>query len=261
LVFSSTKSNTASLKRPSFHKPYFNLAKIAVKRGNYAEAVANFEKVIELEPDNVYPFEGLGAVYEAQGQFDKALPVYAKALELRADYVEVYYKMALCFYELGEFREPDKYATVVLMNNPSYVDAAISLAEKLLEKRQIRLAYEHYLRILKLRDDSVTVLNALAWIEAACDIEGLRNPEQAQERALRACEMTNYDIPEVVDTLAVAYAAAGRFSEARKTAEKAMRMAESAGDTSLARRIKGRLELYEAEKPFRDASLADDAFR
>jgi arylsulfatase A-like enzyme/Tfp pilus assembly protein PilF len=246
-------------ERPSFYRPYFNLAKIAVKQGNYAEAVTNFEKVIELKPDHVYSYEGLGAVYEVQGQFDKAVLGYAKALELRPDYVEAYYKVALCFYELGEFREPDKYATAVLMNAPSYVDAAISLAEKLLERRQIRLAYEHYLRILELRDDSVTVLNALAWIQAACDIEGLRNPEQALKRALRACEMTDYGIAEVVDTLAVAYAAAGRFPEARETAQKAIRSAQSAGDTALTQRIKSRLNLYDAEKPFRDASLAYDA--
>ena len=248
-------------ERPSFHGPYFSLAKIAVRQGDYAEAVINFEKVIELEPHHVYSFEGLGAAYEAQGQFDKAVPGYAKALELRPDYVKAYYKVALCFYELGEFREPDKYVTAVLMNNPSYVDAAISLAEKLLERRQIRLAYEHYLRIIELRDDSVTVLNALAWIQAACDIEGLRNPEQALERALRACEMTHYGIPEVVDTLAVAYAAAGRFPEARETARKAISLAQSAGDTALTQRIKSRLNLYDAEKPFIDASLANDASR
>ena len=246
-------------ERPSFHGPYFSLAKIAVRQGDYAEAVINFEKVIELEPHHVYSFEGLGAAYEAQGQFDKAVPGYAKALELRPDYVEAYYKVALCFYELGEFREPDKYVTAALKNNPSYVDAAISLAEKLLDKQQIRLAYEHYLRILEFRDDSVTVLNALAWIQAACDIEGLRNPEQALERALQACEMTNYSIPEVVDTLAVAYAAAGRFPEAKETARKAIRAAQSAGDTALAQRIKSRLDLYDAEKPYLDPSLARNA--
>jgi len=248
-------------ERPSFYRPYFNLAKIAMKQGNYSEAVGNFEKVIELKPDHVYSYEGLGAAREAQGQFDKAVLGYAKALEVRPDYVEVYYKMALCFYELGEFRAPDKYATAVLKNDPSYVDAAISLAEKLLERRQIRLAYEHYLRILELQEDSVTVLNALAWIEAACDIEELHNPEQAIERALRVCEMTHYGIPEVVDTLAVAYAAAGRFQEARETAKKAIRVAQSAGNTALAQRIKSRLNLYNAEKPFRDASLAYDAAR
>lgn len=248
-------------ERPSFYRPYLSLAKIAMMQDNYAEAVVNFEKVIELKPDYVHSYEGLGTAYEAQDQFDKAVLAYAKALEVRSDYVEVYYKMAICFYELGEFLEPDKYVTAVLKNNPSYVDAAISLADKLLERRQIRLAYEHYLRILELREDSVTVLNALAWIEAACDIEGLRNPEQAIERALRACEMTNYGIPEVVDTLSVAYAAAGRFREATETADKAIQAAESAGNTALAQRIKSRSDLYKAEKPFRDASLADDASR
>ena len=105
----------------------------------------------------------------------------------------------------------------------------------------------------------MTVLNALAWIQAACDIEGLRNPEQALERALRACGITNYGIPEVVDTLAVAYAAAGRFPEARETIQKAIRAAQSAGDTALTQRIKSRLNLYKAEKPYLDPSLARDA--
>jgi tetratricopeptide (TPR) repeat protein len=246
-------------ERPLFHGPYFSLAKIAVRQGDFAEAVTNFEKVIELEPHHVYSYEGLGAAYEAQGQFDKAVLGYAKVLELKPDYVKAYYKMALCFYVLGEFREPDKYVTTVLTNNPSYVDAAISLAEKLLERRQIRLAYEHYLRILDLRDDSVTVLNALAWIQAACDIEGLRNPEQALERALEACEMTNYGMPEVVDTLAVAYAAAGRFPEARETAQKAIRAAQSVSNTALAQRITNRLKLYDAKKPYFDPSLASDS--
>jgi choline-sulfatase len=246
-------------ERPLFHGPYFSLAKIAVRQGDFAEAVTNFEKVIELEPHHVYSYEGLGAAYEAQDQFDKAVLGYAKVLELKPDYVKAYYKMALCFYVLGEFREPDKYVTTVLTNNPSYVDAAISLAEKLLERRQIRLAYEHYLRILDLRDDSVTVLNALAWIQAACDIEGLRNPEQALERALEACEMTNYGMPEVVDTLAVAYAAAGRFPEAREAAQKAIHAAQSVSNTALAQRITNRLKLYDAKKPYFDPSLASDS--
>jgi tetratricopeptide (TPR) repeat protein len=246
-------------QRPSFYRPYFNLAKMAAEKGEFAEAAANLEKVIDLKPDHVRSYEGLAAAYEAQGQLDKAVISYAKALELKPDYVEVYYKLALCFYELGRFRAPDKYATSVLMNNPSYVDAATSLAEKLLEKQQIRLAFEHYLRILESAKDSVTVLNALAWIQAACAIEGLHNPDQALERAVRACELTDYDTPEVVDTLAVAYAAAGRFPEAMETAQKAMRAAQSAGNTALAQRITNRLKLYEAGTSYLDPSLARDA--
>jgi len=247
-------------QRPLFYRPYLNLATIAIKQEKFTEAVANLEKVIELKPDHAYAYEGLAAAYEAQGQFDQAVMSYGKVLELKPDYVEAYYKLALCCYELGNFRAPEEYAKGILLNQSSYADAAISLAEKLLEKQQVRLAYEHYVRILELENDSVTALNALAWIQAACDIQGLNNPEQAIARALRACELADYGA-EVVDTLAVAYAAASRFPEAIKTAQKAINMAQSAGNTALAERIKNRLELYQAGKPYRDAALIRDASR
>lgn len=246
-------------QRPSFYRPYFNLAKIAMKLDKFTEAVSHLEKVIELKPDHAYAYEGLASAYEAQGQFDQAVIGYSKALELKPDYVEAYYKLALCSYELGNFHDPEEYANGALLNHPSYVNAAIKLAEKLLEKQQIRLAYERYVRVLELENDSVTVLNALAWIQASCDIEGLANPEKALTRALRACELADFGIAEVVDTLAVAYAAAGRFPEAIKTAQKAIHIAQSAGNTALAQRIRNRLELYQAEKPYRDAALARDA--
>jgi choline-sulfatase len=246
-------------QRPSFYRPYFNLAKMAMKQDKSSEAIAHLEKVIEFKPDHVDAYKGLAEAYKAQGQLNQAVTAYAKVLELQADYAEAYYKLALCCYELGNFRAPEAYATGALLDDPLYVDAAIDLAEKLLKKQQIRLAYEHYLRILEPETDSVTVLNALAWIQATCAITGLANPEQAVLRALRACELTDNAKAEVLDTLAAAYAAAGRFVEAKDTAQKAIRIAQAAENSALARRITNRLSFYKAERPYRDAALAHDA--
>ena len=246
-------------QRPSFYRPYFNLAKIALMRDKPAEAIGHLKKVIELKPEDASSYAGLGEAHEALGQFDQAATSYAGALALTPDSVEIYHKLARCFYELNDFQAADKYITPDLTNNPKYVEAAVSLTDKLLAKQQIRLAYEHYVRILELDRDSVTVLNALAWIQAASSISGLANPEQAVTRALRACELTQFHTAEVIDTLAVAYAAAGRFPDAVKTAQKAIDTANSKGNTALARRIAKRLELYRAKRPYRDAALARDA--
>jgi spermidine synthase len=56
-----------------------------------------------------------------------------------------------------------------------------------------------------------------------------------------------------LDTLAAAYAAAGRFAEAVAAAERAVPLAESGGQAELARRIQSRLELYRAGRPYRAA--------
>jgi tetratricopeptide (TPR) repeat protein len=246
-------------QRPSFYRPYFNLAKMAMKQDKSSDAITHLKKVIEFKPDHVDAYKGLAEAYKSQGQLDQAVTAYAKVLKFQPDYAEAYYKMALCCYEQGNFRAPEAYATGALLDDPLYVDAAIDLAEKLLEKQQIRLAYQHYLRILELETDSVTVLNALAWIQATCTIAGLANPEQAVLRALRACELTDNAKAEVLDTLAAAYAAAGRYAEAKDTAQKAIRIAQAAENPALPRRITNRLAFYKAERPYRDAALARDA--
>jgi len=56
---------------------------------------------------------------------------------------------------------------------------------------------------------------------------------------------------KALDALAAALAASGRFSDAAATAEKAMRMAKTTGQSTLAREIKKRLELYKSGKPYR----------
>ena len=246
-------------QRPSSYRPYFNLTRIAIQQKKFDEAITHLKKIIELKPDHVDAYKGLAEAHKALGQLDQAVINYTKVLELKPDYAEAYYKLALCLHEQGDFRASERYVTSALRDNPFYVDAAIDLADKLLEKQQTRLAYQHYLRVLELDKDSVTVLNALAWIQATCGIEGLANPDQALARALRACELADKGVAEVVDTLAAAYAAAGRFAEAKATAQRAMRMAQAAENTALARRIGNRLTLYRAGRPYRDAALAHDA--
>ena len=246
-------------QRPSFYRPYFNLAKMAMKQDKSAEAIAHLKKVIECKPDHVDAYKALAEAYKAQGDLDRAVTAYAKVLELQPDYAEAYYKLVLCCYEQGDFRAPEAYTTGSLLEDPLYVDAAIDLAEKLLERQQIRLAYQHYVRILELETDSVTVLNALAWIQATCAMTGLANPEQAVARARRACELTDNAKAEVLDTLAAAFAAAGRYAEAQDTAQKAIGIAQATENRALARRITHRLSFYEAGRPYRDAALAHDA--
>jgi hypothetical protein len=58
--------------------------------------------------------------------------------------------------------------------------------------------------------------------------------------------------PEILDTLAAAYAEAGRFPEAVATAEKAEQLATTAGSKKPAGENRQRLELYRAGKPYHD---------
>ena len=70
------------------------------------------------------------------------------------------------------------------------------------------------LEALRLRPDDARTCNNLAWLWATTPRDELRDPVKAVEHARKACELTNWQEPGYLDTLAVAYAAAGRFEEA-----------------------------------------------
>ena len=95
-------------------------------------------------------------------------------------------------------------------------------------------------------------LNNLAWILATSPDDGLRNGTEAVRLAERACELTHYDEPLFIGTLAAAYAESGRFPEAVTTAEKAEQLATTAGLTDVAAKNRQLLELYRAGKSYHE---------
>jgi spermidine synthase len=68
--------------------------------------------------------------------------------------------------------------------------------------------------------------------------------------AERACRLSDDRVAKYLDTLAAAYAAAGRFGDAVDTAQKAIQLADSTAQTQLISKIEMRLELYRANQPY-----------
>ncbi len=79
----------------------------------------------------------------------------------------------------------------------------------------------------------------------------IQDVSRAVEYAQRACKLTGYKEAAFLDTLAVAYAAVGRFKDAIATAEQAINIAKAQKREILVSEIQGRLDLYRAGKPYR----------
>jgi len=93
-------------------------------------------------------------------------------------------------------------------------------------------------------------MNNLAWLVATHNKADFYDPKRAIDLAERACELTKYQEPSLLDTLAAAYAAAGNFTQAVETAETAVRLAVSLRSEEMSEQIKGRLKLYRANQPY-----------
>ncbi|MHC4444122.1 MAG: hypothetical protein ACYTF1_13730 [Planctomycetota bacterium] len=79
--------------------------------------------------------------------------------------------------------------------------------------------------------------------------------------AERACELTGFKDAPVLDTLAAAYAEAGRFVRAATTAQKAAEAALAKQTPNLAEVISRRLDRYRQGKAYREQVSVPIAIR
>lgn len=70
-------------------------------------ALADYEKALELEPDNIYAYNNIGYVLQSKGQFEKAIEYYEKSIELMTDESTMlpYRNIATCYKALGKWEK------------------------------------------------------------------------------------------------------------------------------------------------------------
>ena len=80
----------------------------------------------------------------------------------------------------------------------------------------------------------------------------MRDGKKAVESATQACEMTNWNDPDMLGTLAAAYAETGDFDDAIKWQQKAVDLTSPTLLVTLNER-QARLALYQNHRPLRPA--------
>src|SRR5207249_2120545 len=113
-------------------------------------------------------------------------------------------------------------------------------------------AIAHEREAVRRQPGFAVALERLAWLLATAADPGLRQPAEAVALAERARAMAGPPEPAVLDTLAAAYAAAGRFEAAVETAEQAFLLARTAGRGEVADAIEARIALYRTRTAYRE---------
>jgi len=272
--------------RPDYASAHCNLGILLAAQGHVEEAIGHYRKVLEIEPDHANAHNNLGAAIARQGQAEEGMKHCREALRIRPDLAEAHDNLgtiltgqgkleaaaachrealrirpefALAHYHLasvlakqGLLADAVDHYRQALRAKPDFADAYGMLGGVLLRQGKTAEAATEFRAALRLRPGWVEVANNLAWILATHESPQIRNGAEAVALAEQACEATQGKIAGTLDTLAAAYAEAGRFEDASGTARKALSLAREAGDESLARALEQRLTLYETGRPYRD---------
>ncbi|MDR2151617.1 MAG: tetratricopeptide repeat protein [Helicobacteraceae bacterium] len=83
----------------------FNDGKSAFERGDFRQALINFDELIKTYPNNAEAYYNRGLAYYNLGDHKKAIADYDRAIKIDPKYANAYVNRGLAYYNLGEYKK------------------------------------------------------------------------------------------------------------------------------------------------------------
>jgi tetratricopeptide (TPR) repeat protein len=224
---------------------------------HWRDSVSLWTHALACTPGNQVAHNNLGLELVAQGKLNEAIEHYELALESAPDHVNARNNIGLALVTQGKLKEAIAHFSRALQLQPGNAQTHCNLGMALVRNEQWCDARLEFQQALEIAPDSTQALNNLAWLLATCPEAAVRDGDRAVQLAQELRRVTGGKRPTYLDTLAAAYAEAGRFTDAVATANEAIHLAKASGNAKLAEDIGARLPLYENKQPFRESARED----
>lgn len=262
----------------------------AYKSGNYELALTKYSEAIGRNPKDATAYNGRGLTYRGRMQYEEAIADFTEALRLKQAWF-VFYNRAMTYHENGDEDVAIADFTAALKLNPNIVqgriDCLVGRAHCYFNKEKGASAMADLNQAIKLgvKEPDPYVLRGLlykvdhdyarslvdyekaisldpkdarsycteAYLLSVCPMPKYRDGKKAIAYATKACELTQWNYADALETLAGAYAEAGQFEDAIKWQKWANEIDPKAVDGK-------RLEFYQQKQPFRDINRSEVPF-
>jgi tetratricopeptide (TPR) repeat protein len=242
--------NEALRLNPGYWIAYSNRGIVWRTRGDYDRAIADYNEAIRLNPQYAIAYNNRGIAWRNKGDNDRAIADYNEALRLNPRYELAYNNRGVAWRDKRDYDRAIADYTEAIRLNPQYALAYQNRGHAFGDKGERTRALADYDMALRLEPKNPVRFNAIAWRLATARNDQVRDGRLAVEYATQACELTAWKVGDHMDTLAAAYAEAGRFEDAVRWEEKALQDPEFARSSGAAGRA--RLNLYRSHQPHRE---------
>ena len=243
--------------QPDDHRPLLDRARVHYLANDLPKARADVDLALQKNPASGPARLLRSIISEAQQRYRDAITDLELLLSDRPDNLELQLQLARLLMRDDRPRKAIKTLTYIVETDESHWEAFRTRADALLSVGQHAEAIEDYGRALALQPKDDGILNNLAWVLATSPVDELRDGQRSIELATQACELTKFEMPHILSTLAAGYAEAGDFESAIKWSTKAVEK----GQTDLkdqVEQLQNELDSYKQGKPWRELQEIKD---
>jgi tetratricopeptide (TPR) repeat protein len=229
---------------PEEAKAHFNLALALDRKGLLDEASTEYRKAIEADPENASAYTNLAVDLVKAGKLDEAVDCLTKCVAINPEAGQAQGNLATLLIQKGQFDQAIEHGRKAVEIDPEDADAHNSLGTALAMTERVDEAIAHLEKAVAINPDSFEYRFNLGRFLAARE----RFPE-ATPHFERAVALSGGREPLSLDMLGAMYYEAGRLADALQTARRALELAAQQNNQDLVAAIKARIAIYEARSP------------
>ena len=264
---------------------YVLRSRIHEQQGKEDEALADLKKALEINSTDVLALLARSTYFLRKDELELAREDVERALQLNPGLARGFLLRSLISAQQGRTHDAIKDILVLIENDPANVELKLQLGSYYVADKRPRKAIEvftevikadagnasalrsrgdallsvgkhaeaieDYNKAIKLAPENDGILNNLAWVLSTSPEDKLRDGKRAVELAKKACEVTNFEAPHILSTLAAAYAESGDFKSAIEWSTKAVELGRQKLPEQVDQ-LQQELDSYKAGKPFRE---------
>ena len=149
---------------PDYAGAHNNLGNALIKKGSVDEAIAHYQRALQITPDSAEAHNNLGGALLQKGNVDEAIAHYQKALQINPDYAGAHNNLGNALLQRGSVDEAIAHYQRALQIAPDYAEAHNNLGGALLQKGNLDEAIAHYQKALQINPDYADAHNNLGLV-------------------------------------------------------------------------------------------------
>jgi len=128
---------------PGYDDAGFNLGDLYASQGNYDEAVKQFNKVLEIKPDDLAVYNRLAVICGLTGKHAEAVNICKAAIKIKPDDFMAYVNLCSAYGSLGYFKEAVVCGEKAVALNPRSALGCINLSAAYFYSQEYDLAVKY----------------------------------------------------------------------------------------------------------------------
>jgi tetratricopeptide (TPR) repeat protein len=249
--------NEAIRLQASYTPAYAARAQAWAKKHYRDREIADYDEAIRRDPNNPAYRVARAEAWSAQGMH------YEDALRMEPNNPSFWVSRGNEWRRDLKLDDAIADYTRALQIDPRYAAAFIARGNTWKQRRSFDRAIQEFSELIRIDPQNALAHMTLARILATCHENQFRNGNWAVDEATRACDLTRWQDPDCLDTLAAAYAEVGDFASAINWQNQAIKLVRQNVKSLLQQKasnfggrrgigFEDRLVFYKSKRPTRE---------